>query len=83
VHAHYSSVLVYQFADFIEGSLFVNVKVTPEGQFVSKGNEKATFGGMVLVRASIVHNSYNYLSQACTIAVRYSSVRRQSELKPG
>ena len=38
---------------------------------------------MTLVRAFIVKACAIWLAQACTIAIRYSAVRRQSEMRPG
>ena len=45
---------------------------------------KLNYGTMVFVRAMIVLDpAARGLAQATTIAIRYSCVRRQSELKPG
>ena len=47
-------------------------------------NEKLSYGTMVFIRAMIVYDvAARNLAHACTIATRYSAVRRQSELKPG
>lgn len=47
-------------------------------------NDKLTYGTMIFVRVLIVRDLVsNYISKAAIIATRYSSVRRQSELKPG
>jgi len=46
--------------------------------------EKLNYGTMVFIRAMVVlDQAARGLAQATTIAVRYSCVRRQSELKPG
>ena len=60
-------------------------QVEPDGTYVKIAkNEKMTYGTMIFVRAMIVLDvAARGLAQACTIAVRYSCVRRQSELKPG
>ena len=47
-------------------------------------SKRLSYGTMVLTRAMIVQVvAADTLAQAVTIAVRYSCVRRQSELKPG
>lgn len=47
-------------------------------------SDKLSYGPMVFVRAMIVlDQSARGLAQATTIAIRYSCIRRQSELKPG
>ena len=47
-------------------------------------NSKLTYGAMVYTRAGIVGGlAGKGLAKAVTIAIRYSCVRRQSELKPG
>ena len=59
------------------------IKVHKDGTFVRPKSDKLTYGTMVLVRANIVGGSGSNLAQAVTIATRYSSIRRQSETKPG
>lgn len=44
---------------------------------------KLTYGTMVFVRVTLVGEASFNLAKAVTIAVRYSAVRRQSELRPG
>lgn len=58
-------------------------RVSEEGRFERVGGDKATYGSMMLVRAYIVGNAADQLSQAVTIATRYACVRRQSEIEPG
>jgi len=41
------------------------------------------YGPLMRGRSEIVYGAAVVLAQAVTIAVRYSCVRRQSELKPG
>lgn len=62
-----------------------NAKVERDGRFVkSSTSSKLAYGAMVQTRAAIAGAlAGRHLAKAVTIAVRYSSVRRQSELKPG
>lgn len=53
-----------------------------DGTFRKSLNSKLTYGTMVYVRVVIVNGMANQLARAVTIAIRYSAVRRQSELKP-
>ncbi|GCC18733.1 hypothetical protein chiPu_0018048 [Chiloscyllium punctatum] len=55
----------------------------PDGTYMKPPSDKLTYGTMVFIRSMIVGDSARALSQACTIAIRYSAVRHQSELKPG
>lgn len=61
--------------------LFSQVK--PDGTYVKPLSNKLTYGTMVFVRSFLVGNAAQCLSKACTIAIRYSAVRHQSEIKPG
>lgn len=55
-----------------------------DGTYEQSAHDKLTYGTMVLARVLIVKGMIsNYLMKAVTIAVRYSAVRRQSELKSG
>ncbi|XP_030062522.1 peroxisomal acyl-coenzyme A oxidase 2 [Microcaecilia unicolor] len=59
-------------------------QVLPDGRYVKQGSEKINYFSMILVRVSMIDNAVvNTLTKACVIAIRYSVVRRQSELKPG
>ncbi|XP_053151016.1 peroxisomal acyl-coenzyme A oxidase 2 isoform X2 [Hemicordylus capensis] len=59
-------------------------QVLPDGQYVKRGSEKINYLTMIVVRVSILQEEMlPSLMKACTIAIRYSVVRRQSELKPG
>ncbi|KAJ8736597.1 hypothetical protein PYW08_007253 [Mythimna loreyi] len=62
--------------------LMKNAQVLKDGTFKKSPNSKLTYGTMVYVRVVIVNAMANQLARAVTIAVRYSAVRRQSELKP-
>ncbi|KAH1183454.1 peroxisomal acyl-coenzyme A oxidase 1 isoform X1 [Mauremys mutica] len=66
-----------------ENMLMKYAKVEPDGTYVKPVSDKLTYGTMVFIRSHIVGDSARSLSRACTIAIRYSSVRHQSELKPG
>ncbi|ETE63784.1 Peroxisomal acyl-coenzyme A oxidase 2 [Ophiophagus hannah] len=59
-------------------------QVLPDGQYKKQGSEKINYLTMVVVRVNMLQSSIiPCLMKACTIAIRYSVVRRQSELKPG
>ncbi|KAM7145870.1 peroxisomal acyl-coenzyme A oxidase 1 isoform 2-T2 [Macrochelys suwanniensis] len=66
-----------------DNMLMKYAKVEPDGTYVKPLSDKLTYGTMVFIRSHIVGDSARSLSRACTIAIRYSSVRHQSELKPG
>uniref|UniRef100_A0A8C6YGT9 Acyl-coenzyme A oxidase n=1 Tax=Naja naja TaxID=35670 RepID=A0A8C6YGT9_NAJNA len=66
-----------------ENMLMKHAKVEPDGTYVKPLNAKLTYGTMVFIRSIIVGDSGRSLARACTIAIRYSAVRHQSELKPG
>ena len=54
-----------------------------DGTYVKSPSDKLTYGTMMFVRVILLHDMAGYLSKATTIAIRYSAVRRQSEMKPG
>ena len=58
-------------------------QVKPDGTYVEPATAKVSYGTMVLVRSGLVYYSSDMLSRACTIATRYSAVRRQSEIREG
>ncbi|XP_047221568.1 peroxisomal acyl-coenzyme A oxidase 1 isoform X1 [Girardinichthys multiradiatus] len=58
-------------------------KVEPDGTYVNPPSSKLTYGTMVFVRSMIVGESARALAKSCTIAIRYSAVRHQSEIRPG
>lgn len=66
-----------------ENMLMKYAQVEPNGTYVKPVSEKLTYGTMVFIRSLIVGESARCLSRACTIAIRYSAVRHQSELRPG
>ncbi|XP_065349272.1 probable peroxisomal acyl-coenzyme A oxidase 1 [Cloeon dipterum] len=63
--------------------LMKNAQVLPDGTYVKSPSNKLTYGTMMFVRVVIVQDMASYLAKAVTIAVRYSAVRRQSEMVPG
>ncbi|XP_031552930.1 peroxisomal acyl-coenzyme A oxidase 1-like [Actinia tenebrosa] len=66
-----------------ENMLMGAAKVSLDGKFTEPKNSKILYGTMMYVRAAIPSDTFNLLSRAVTIAIRYSAVRRQSELKEG
>ncbi|XP_050419346.1 peroxisomal acyl-coenzyme A oxidase 1 [Patella vulgata] len=66
-----------------ENMLMRYSKVTEDGVFIKPKNDKLLYGGMVMIRSFITGDCGRGLSQACTIAIRYSSVRHQTEVTPG
>nr|XP_022336079.1 peroxisomal acyl-coenzyme A oxidase 1-like isoform X1 [Crassostrea virginica]XP_022336087.1 peroxisomal acyl-coenzyme A oxidase 1-like isoform X1 [Crassostrea virginica] len=66
-----------------ENMLMRYSKVLEDGTYVPPKNQRIGYGTMVFVRAHIVTNSARGLAKACVIAIRYSAVRRQTEVSPG
>ncbi|XP_028301946.1 peroxisomal acyl-coenzyme A oxidase 1 isoform X3 [Gouania willdenowi] len=66
-----------------DNMLMKYAKVEPNGTYVKPPSAKLTYGTMVFIRSMIVGESARALSKACTIAIRYSAVRHQSEIRPG
>ncbi|EFN76281.1 probable peroxisomal acyl-coenzyme A oxidase 1 [Harpegnathos saltator] len=65
-----------------ENMLMKNSQVLEDGTYVKASSDKLTYGTMMFVRVVLVRDIASYLSKAVTIAVRYSAVRRQSQIKP-
>lgn len=61
--------------------LMKNSQILEDGTFIKSPNDKLTYGTMMFVRVVLVRDIASYLSKAVTIAVRYSAVRRQSQIK--
>ncbi|CAB3240217.1 unnamed protein product [Arctia plantaginis] len=61
--------------------LMKNAQVLKDGTYIKSKNDKLTYGTMVFVRVIILFDLAFELSRAATIAVRYSAVRHQSQLK--
>ncbi|GAA6234510.1 peroxisomal acyl-coenzyme A oxidase 1 isoform X2 [Lates japonicus] len=66
-----------------ENMLMKYAKVEPDGTYVKPPSAKLTYGTMVFIRSMIVGESARALAKSCTIAIRYSAVRHQSEIRPG
>uniref|UniRef100_A0A8C4NGW4 Acyl-coenzyme A oxidase n=1 Tax=Eptatretus burgeri TaxID=7764 RepID=A0A8C4NGW4_EPTBU len=58
-------------------------KVEEDGTYIRPPSDKLAYGTMVFIRALIVSEASYVLAKACTIAIRYSVVRRQSQQTPG
>lgn len=56
-------------------------QVLEDGTYVKAPSDKLTYGTMMFVRVLLVRDIASYLSKAATIAIRYSAVRRQSQIK--
>ncbi|XP_076027244.1 peroxisomal acyl-coenzyme A oxidase 1 isoform X2 [Genypterus blacodes] len=66
-----------------ENMLMKHAKVEPDGSYVKPASTKLTYGTMVFIRSLIVGQSALSLAKACTIVIRYSVVRHQSEIRAG
>ncbi|XP_068177420.1 peroxisomal acyl-coenzyme A oxidase 1 isoform X2 [Antennarius striatus] len=66
-----------------DNMLMKYAKVEPDGTYLKPPSAKLTYGTMVFVRSMIVGESARALSKACTIVIRYSAVRHQSEIRAG
>ncbi|MEE6525050.1 hypothetical protein FKM82_024831, partial [Ascaphus truei] len=66
-----------------ENMLMKYAQVEPDGTYMKPVSDKLTYGTMVFIRSMIVGDSARSLSRACTIAIRYSAVRHQSEIRAG
>ncbi|XP_071957287.1 peroxisomal acyl-coenzyme A oxidase 1-like [Antedon mediterranea] len=58
-------------------------KVQRDGTYVKPPRAKLTYGSMVLIRSFIVGSMGAQLAKGATISIRYSAVRRQSEMELG
>lgn len=65
-----------------EHMLMKNSQVLEDGTYVKAPSDKLTYGTMMFVRVVLVRDIASYLSKAATIAIRYSAVRRQSQINP-
>ncbi|ELU06137.1 hypothetical protein CAPTEDRAFT_20276 [Capitella teleta] len=63
--------------------LMKHFEVHPDGSYTPAKNAKVINGGMLRIRCQIPSQSASILAKAVTIAIRYSCVRRQSEMQPG
>uniref|UniRef100_A0A3B4ADM2 Acyl-coenzyme A oxidase n=1 Tax=Periophthalmus magnuspinnatus TaxID=409849 RepID=A0A3B4ADM2_9GOBI len=55
--------------------------VEPDGRYVKPASAKLTYGTMVFIRSLLVGLSALVMAKSCTIAIRYSAVRHQSEIR--
>ncbi|XP_026731714.1 probable peroxisomal acyl-coenzyme A oxidase 1 [Trichoplusia ni] len=66
-----------------ENMMMKNAQVLKDGTYVKVARHgKATYGTMVFVRVILVNEAAFNLAKACTIAVRYSAIRRQCSPNP-
>lgn len=63
--------------------LMRHARIEPDGTYHHPPHEKLGFAGMVHVRTLMIRDQARALAKACTIAIRYSCVRRQGEIIPG
>ncbi|XP_051939487.1 peroxisomal acyl-coenzyme A oxidase 1 isoform X5 [Hippocampus zosterae] len=66
-----------------ENMLMKYAKVDPDGTYIKPPSAKLTYGTMVFIRSMIVGESARALAKSSTIAIRYSVVRHQSEIRRG
>lgn len=66
----------------LKNMLMKNAKVLETGEFIKPQSSVLTYTVMTLVRVSILRDQAAFLSKAATIAMRYSTVRRQSPIDP-
>lgn len=65
-----------------QNMLMKNAKVLEDGTFIKAPSSVLTYGTMMFVRVVIVRDMSQFLAKAATIAIRYSAVRRQSQINP-
>ncbi|PCH43218.1 peroxisomal oxidase [Wolfiporia cocos MD-104 SS10] len=61
-----------------ENMLSAYSSVTDDGKYVKPPHSKLGYGGMLWVRAALVGKGGWYMARAATVAIRYCTVRRQS-----
>ncbi|KAF7655667.1 hypothetical protein LDENG_00052720 [Lucifuga dentata] len=66
-----------------DNMLMKYAKVDPDGSYRKPPSSKLTYGTMVFIRSMIVGESARAIAKATTIAIRYSAIRHQSEIRPG
>ena len=64
-----------------DNMLMKNAQVEADGTFIEPKSDKLTYGTMVFVRVVVIDMVAFNVARAATIAVRYSCVRRQSEIE--
>ena len=78
----HKAVVFFNYFIFIYSN-FILLKVLENGDYIKPQNSKLIYGAMVMIRVGIVIDCFKCLSMAIVIAIRYSAVRRQTELTPG
>ena len=58
-------------------------QVLEDGTYIKPENDKIVYSGMLVIRATLPLQVATMLAKGVAIAIRYSCVRRQSELTPG
>jgi acyl-CoA oxidase len=58
-----------------------HAKVLPSGEYLAPKHAKLGYGSMVFVRSVMIRDQAMQLGAACTIATRYSAIRRQGNVK--
>ncbi|OQR79175.1 peroxisomal acyl-coenzyme A oxidase 1-like [Tropilaelaps mercedesae] len=66
-----------------ENMLMKNAQVSVDGTYHKPASDKLNYGTMVFVRVLLLDMLAFNISRAVTIAIRYSAVRRQSEIIAG
>ncbi|KAI0758856.1 acyl-CoA oxidase [Fomes fomentarius] len=65
-----------------EHMLSAFASVTPEGQYVQPPHAKLSYGGMLYIRSTMVSSAGWQIAKPATIAIRYTTVRRQGAKGP-
>ncbi|RUS28802.1 acyl-CoA dehydrogenase/oxidase C-terminal [Jimgerdemannia flammicorona] len=65
-----------------ENMLMRFAKVTKEGKYIQPVHDKLSYGSMVTLRVSLINDAGWQLGRAVTVAVRYTTVRRQFNTPP-
>ncbi|KAG1744608.1 acyl-CoA dehydrogenase/oxidase C-terminal [Suillus paluster] len=55
-------------------------EVTMEGNYIQPPHAKLSYGGMMYIRANMIPTAGWNIAKAATVAIRYTTVRRQGEL---
>lgn len=67
----------------LDHMLMRSARVTKDGTFLKEMPSILTYQTMTLLRVSLVSDMSEFLARAATIAIRYSAVRRQSQINAG
>ncbi|XP_070533528.1 peroxisomal acyl-coenzyme A oxidase 1-like [Ptychodera flava] len=66
-----------------ENMLMKYAKVSPDGTYTKPPTDRLAHGSMMYIRVAFLDATAEALAKACTVAIRYCVVRRQSEMEPG